>query len=160
MSGPMLYLGTVTSVFRRGPCPHGAHDRITTQIYDQKLSSSGYERKVQGSLDCDLYYSFLNFFQKINVCLFGYAGSLLLCLAFLQLQQSGAEAPLLSQCSGSSCCRVWSLGCSGSVVLVHRLSCPTSYGIFPDQESNPCPLHWQADSQPLDHEGSPVLFLF
>ena len=28
-------------------------------------------------------------------------------------------------------------------------------GIFPDQGSNPCPLHWQADSQPLRHQGSP-----
>ena len=29
----------------------------------------------------------------------------------------------------------------GSVVVVHRLSCPVASGIFPDQESNPCPLH-------------------
>ena len=28
-------------------------------------------------------------------------------------------------------------------------------GIFQDQESNPCPLHWQEDSQPLDHQGTP-----
>ena len=28
-------------------------------------------------------------------------------------------------------------------------------GIFPDQGSNPCPLHWHADSQPLRHQGSP-----
>ena len=28
-------------------------------------------------------------------------------------------------------------------------------GIFPDQGPNPCPLHWQADSQPLRHQGSP-----
>ena len=28
-------------------------------------------------------------------------------------------------------------------------------GIFPDQGSNPCPLHWQVDSQPLHHQGSP-----
>ena len=28
-------------------------------------------------------------------------------------------------------------------------------GIFPDQGSNPCPLHWQANSLPLDHVGSP-----
>ena len=27
--------------------------------------------------------------------------------------------------------------------------------IFPDQGSNPCPLHRQADSQPLCHQGSP-----
>ena len=27
----------------------------------------------------------------------------------------------------------------------------------PDQGLNLCPLHWQADSQPLDHQGSPAL---
>ena len=33
-------------------------------------------------------------------------------------------------------------------------------GSLPDQGSIPCPLHWQADSQPLRHQGSPVrLFL-
>ena len=32
--------------------------------------------------------------------------------------------------------------------------------IFPDQGSNPCPLHWQADSQPLCHQGSPLPILF
>ena len=26
------------------------------------------------------------------------------------------------------------------------LSCCAACGIFPDQGSNPCPLHWQADS--------------
>ena len=34
----------------------------------------------------------------------------------------------------------------GSVVVVHRLSYSAACGIFPDQGSNPCPLHWQADS--------------
>ena len=29
--------------------------------------------------------------------------------------------------------------------------------IFPDQGSNPCPPHWQADSEPLDHQGSPQI---
>ena len=32
------------------------------------------------------------------------------------------------------------------VVVVLGLSCPTACGIFPDQESNLCPLHWQVDS--------------
>ena len=36
-----------------------------------------------------------------------------------------------------------------------RASCSAACGIFPDQGSNPCPLHWQADSQPLRHQGSP-----
>ena len=50
---------------------------------------------------------------------------------------------------------------AGSVVVAHRLSCSTACGIFPDQGLNPCPLHLQADSQPLCHQGSPFyLFLY
>ena len=45
--------------------------------------------------------------------------------------------------------------CAGSVVVAHGSSCSTACGIFPDQGSNPCPLHRQADSQPLHHQGSP-----
>ena len=55
--------------------------------------------------------------------------------------------PLLLQSTGSRR--------AGSVVVAHRLSCCVACGIFPDQGSNPCPLHWQADSQPLRHQGSP-----
>ena len=44
---------------------------------------------------------------------------------------------------------------AGSVLVAHGPSCSTACGIFPDQDSNPCPLHWQADSQPLRHQGSP-----
>uniref|UniRef100_A0A8C9CN00 Ribosomal protein S4 X-linked n=1 Tax=Phocoena sinus TaxID=42100 RepID=A0A8C9CN00_PHOSS len=32
-----------------------------------------------------------------------------------------------------------------------------AHGILPDQGSNPCPPHWQADSQPLRHQGSPKI---
>ena len=32
------------------------------------------------------------------------------------------------------------------VVLANGLSCSAARGIFLDQGSNPCPLHWQADS--------------
>ena len=39
--------------------------------------------------------------------------------------------------------RLWS---AGSVVAVHGLSCSAACGIFPDQGSNLCSLHWQADS--------------
>ena len=35
---------------------------------------------------------------------------------------------------------------AGSVVVAHGLSCSSACGIFPDQGSNPCALHWQADS--------------
>ena len=45
---------------------------------------------------------------------------------------------------------------TGSVVEAHELNCPKACGIFPDQESNPCLLNWQADSLPLSH--SVILF--
>ena len=48
---------------------------------------------------------------------------------------------------------------AGSVIVAHGPSCSAACGIFPDQGLNPCPLHWQADSQPLRHQGSPVLLL-
>ena len=43
---------------------------------------------------------------------------------------------------------LWSMGSrhTGSVVVAHQLSCSAACGIFPDQGSNLCPLHWQADS--------------
>ena len=55
--------------------------------------------------------------------------------------------PLLLRSTGSRC--------AGSVVVSHGLSCSAACRIFPDQGSNLCPLHWQADSQPLRHQGSP-----
>ena len=42
--------------------------------------------------------------------------------------------------------------------VAHGPSCSAACGIFPDQGSNPCPLHWQAGSQPLRHQGSPISF--
>ena len=47
---------------------------------------------------------------------------------------------------------------TGSAIVAHGPSCSAAYGILPDQGSNPCPLHWQADSQPLHHQGSPFSF--
>ena len=65
-----------------------------------------------------------------------------------------------SLCAGLSPSRpllLWSTGSrrAGSVSVAHGPSCSAARGIFPDQGSNPCPLHWQADSQPLRHQGSP-----
>ena len=47
---------------------------------------------------------------------------------------------------------LWS---TGSVLEAHALSYPAARGILPDQGSNLCLLHWQADSYPLSHHGSP-----
>ena len=63
--------------------------------------------------------------------------------------------PLLFQSTGSRC--------TGSAIVAHGPSRSAACGIFPDQGSNPWPLHWQADSQPLRHQGSPptyILFIF
>ena len=65
-----------------------------------------------------------------------------------------------SRCAGLSLSRpllLWSTGSrrAGSVAVAHGPSCSAACGILPDQGSNPCPLHWQADSQPLCHQGSP-----
>ena len=65
------------------------------------------------------------------------------------LSSCGAQA---SSCGAFSCCRVWALGCqtpvvvaselqsTGSVVVLHGLSCSVAHGILLDQGSNPCPL--------------------
>ena len=71
-----------------------------------------------------------------------------------------SEGHSSSRCMGLSLSRpllLWSTGsrCAGSVVVAHGPSCSTAFGILPEQGSNPCPLHRQADSQPLCHQGSP-----
>ena len=70
-----------------------------------------------------------------------------------------------SRCAGLSLSRPLPLQSTGSrragsVVVAHGPSCSAACGIFPDQGSNPCPLHWQADSQPLRHQGSPLRKMF
>ena len=45
------------------------------------------------------------------------------------------------------------------MVVVPGLGCPEACGIVPDQGLNLCLLRWQADSNPLSHQGSPGLFL-
>ena len=53
--------------------------------------------------------------------------------------------------------RLWS---TGSVIVAHGLGCPGACGIFSDHGSNPYLPHWQADSLPLSHQGSPDLVIF
>ena len=110
------------------------------------------------------------FFFKLWVYLFFYLFYLWLCWVFVSVwglslvAASGSHSS--SRCAGLSLSRpllLWSTGSrrAGSVVVAHGLSCSAACGIFPDQGSNLCPLHWQADSQPLRHQGSPShLFLY
>ena len=41
-----------------------------------------------------------------------------------------------------------------------RISCSGTCTIFPNQGPSPCPWHWQADSYPLYHQGSPGMVNF
>ena len=93
------------------------------------------------------------------------------------LSSFGARA---SHCGGFSCCSTRALGCldfSGCHMGCHMAHGLSSWGFWalegglsscgalaellrgmwdlPRQGINPCPLHWQEDSYPLYHQGSP-----
>ena len=86
-----------------------------------------------------------------------------LCWVFVSVQglslvaASGGHSS--SRCVGLSLSRTLLLRSTGSrrAIVAHGPSCSAACGIFPDQGSNPCPLPRQADSQPLCHQGSPLL---
>ena len=71
------------------------------------------------------------------------------------LSSCGKRGPLFVTVGGPLPLRSTGSRRAGSVVVAHGPSCSAACGIFPDQGSNRCPLHWQADSQPLHHQGSP-----
>ena len=110
-------------------------------------------------------YLLLFFFFKGRIYLFIYFW---LCWVFVSVRglspvvASGGHSS--SWCAGLSLSRPLLLRSTGSrragaVIVAHGPSCSAACGIFPDQGSNPCPLHWQADSQPPRHQGSPLVHL-
>ena len=116
------------------------------------------------SLDTRFWLLLFCLFFKIIIYLF-----IWLCWVFVSVRglspvaASGGHSS--SRCAGLSLSRpllLWSTGSrrTGSVVVVHGHSCSAACGIFPDQGSNPCPLRWQVDSQPLCLQGSPWLLVF
>ena len=120
-------------------------------------------RRNQDSALRLLYCFFLFFFKGVGLFIFFYFW---LCWVFVSVQglslvaASGGHSS--SRCVGISPSRpilLWSTGSrrAGSVIVAHGPSCSAACGIFPDQGSNRCPLHWQADSQALHHQGSPAL---
>ena len=104
-----------------------------------------------------------NFFLKINLFIYFWVCWVFVSVRGLSLvAASGGHSS--SWCTGLSMSRpllLRSTGsrCAGSVVGAHGPSCSAACGIFLYQGSNPCPLHWQADSQPLRHQGSPLAAL-
>ena len=105
-------------------------------------------------------FCFLCFLKFIYLFIFtfGCVGSSFLYEGSLFAASGGHSS---SRCAGLSLPQpllLWSTGsrCAGSVIVAHGRSHTVACGILPDQGSNPCPLHWQADSQPLRHQGSPT----
>ena len=104
-----------------------------------------------------IFYTILFFFFNLFIYFW-------LCWVFVSVRglspvaASGGHSS--SRCAGLSLSRPLLLRSTGSrhagsVVVAHGPSCSAACGIFSDQGLNPCPLHWQADSQPLRHQGSP-----
>ena len=104
----------------------------------------------------------------LTLFLFIYFIHLWLCWVFVSVR--GASPVLASGGHSSSWCAGPSLsrplllrstgsGRAGSAIVAHGPSRSAARGILPDQGSTLCPLHWQADPQPLRHQGSPVLLM-
>ena len=121
-------------------------------------------RNQNSLLKCLSPFSFVSVIFVFFIYLFIYFW---LCWVFVSVRglslvvASGGHSS--SRCAGLSLSRpllLQSTGSrrAGSVVVAHGPSCSAACGIFPDQGSNPCPLHRQADSQPLRHQGSPSSF--
>ena len=133
-----------------------------TLIY---LRYKGFVRYIFCKYFLSVHSFSFHFFKKLFIYLFIYFW---LCWVFVSVRglslvaASGGHSS--SPCAGLSLSRpllLRSTGsrCAGSVAVAHRPSCSVACGIFPDQGLNPCPLHWQADPQPLRHQGSPISFL-
>ena len=121
-------------------------------------------RGLDGALYATWCFFLFLFFFKIYLFIY-----LCLCWVFVSVRglslvaASGGHSS--SRCAGLSLSRPLLLRNTGSrragsVVVAHGPSCSAACGILPDQGSNPCPLHWQADSQPLHHQGSPIFLFF
>ena len=140
------------------PHPHASQiSLLWPQMYISSFLSMGF------ILFLEIRYSFFMRYEFFYL-LFIYYFYFWLCWVFVSVwglspvAASGGRSS--SRCAGLSLSRPLLLGStgsrrSGSVVVAHGPSCSAACGIFPDQGSNPYSLHWQADSQPLRHQGSP-----
>ena len=119
------------------------------------------------------FYLFIYFFAFLNLFIYLFMAVLGLRFCARAFSSCGKWGPLFIAASGGhSSLRCAGLSLSrplllrstgsrraGSVIVAHGPSCSAACGIFLDQGSSPRPLHWQADSQPLRHQGSPIVFI-
>ena len=113
---------------------------------------------------------FFQVFFFLIIIRFGRAGSLSPCGVFSSCGEQGLLStcsPRAPHCCSFSSCGAGTLGCAGFSscgcwALQCRLnscgtgvSCSAACGISPDRGLNLSLLHWQVDSFPLNHQGSP-----
>ena len=106
----------------------------------------------------DFFYLFFIYFLQycVGFCcttvlilfIFVCTGPSLQCMGVFLLRSTGSSG----QASAAAAPRLQS---TGPIVMVHGLSCSTC-GIFPDQGSNLCLLHWQVDSYTTEPAGNPI----
>ena len=163
---PALSVSSVSKVSQKG-------EATPSPVQGSVLVTSGWRGGESHYLEpgisevqaVSLFFFFFNFFSfnvHLNYTLFNFYLFIYfwLCCVFVSVRglspvaASGGHSP--SRCAGLSLS--WPLllrstGSSraGSVIVAHGPSCSAACGIFPDQGSNPCPLRWRADSQPLHH---------
>ena len=140
----------------------GGSAGLRPQAIGQSKASLSFRGSCAESL-CPVFVVFLNYFWLCWIS-----------VALWYFSSCSKQGALLSSCGplasrgGFSCGGAQVLGhvssavaapglqSTGSVVMAHRLSCPAACGIFPDQGSSTCLLHWQADSLPLSYQGNHV----
>ena len=118
---------------------------MTTWKWCSDLNTSSEKDVGLGDNELELFFFFL-FFYLISFwlrCVFVAAWTFSSCgeqgLLFIAMRGLSLRWLLLLRGTGSR-------AHAGSLVVAHRLSCSATCGIFLDQGSNPCPLHWQAGS--------------
>ena len=128
------------------------------------------------SLICPFQVGTIYFFKKINLFIYLFLAALGIRCCAQALSSCSEQGPLFIAVRGPTAVaspaaehglQAHGLSSCGSQAPERRLSsvehgprCSAACGIFPDQGTNPCPLHWQVDSQPLRHQGSPdTIFL-
>ena len=136
------------------PCAR-QYELFVYSFYTQQSASANSKLPIPSTWDISLpiYIAYLaiSFIFKIYLFL----AALGLCGYMQSFSSCSSGGHSLLRCMGFSMWWLFLLQHKGSVVVVHRLSCSMACGIFLDQGSNPCPLHFQIDSYPLDQQGSP-----
>ena len=103
--------------------------------------------KMAWALVFFLFFCFFKLFAPLIIIYYFWGGGL--CWVFVSVRGlslvAASRGHSSSRCAGLSLSwpLLWSTGSrrAGSVVVAHGPSCSAACGIFPDQGSNPCPLH-------------------